>query len=75
MFFTAFALLLELTVLCSGIFIGILPETLYLLLASYHYSREEFGLGNIFETLLAALAVSELSLETEDSPAGRVDLF
>ena len=52
MFVTAVAVLLKFTILC----IGILPETLYFLLECYRYFRKKFGLGNIFETPLAALA-------------------
>ena len=40
--FTASAVLLKFTVLCIGIFIGIFPETLYFLLASYRYFMENF---------------------------------
>jgi len=39
-FFTAPAVLLKFTFLCIGIFIGILPETRYFLLAFYRYFRE-----------------------------------
>ena len=40
--FTASAVLLKFTVLCIGIFIGIFPEALYFLLASYRYFMENF---------------------------------
>ena len=56
MFFTAPALLLRFTLFCVGIYIDNLPETLYFLLECYRYFRKKFGLGNIFETPLAALA-------------------
>jgi len=42
MFFTASAVLLKFTFLCIGIFIGILPETRYFLLAFYRYFRENW---------------------------------
>jgi len=42
-FFTAPAVLLKFTFLCIGIFIGILPETRYFLLAFYRYFRENLN--------------------------------
>ena len=40
MFFAALTVLLKFNFFCIGIFIGILPETRYLLLAFYRYFRE-----------------------------------
>ena len=57
MFFTTSALLLKLTLLCIGIFIGIFPETRHFLVAFYRYFRENLD-SVIFLPPLAALNMS-----------------